>query len=126
MRTRLLIGLIVALCFLGGVGSAAADSTVNYLDGSSSLALDLNPGTGQHAFVFFNDLRPPDIFIHPINLSANLLGVSLNSFNGFGIELVFETVSGNFNLYGVYTCLSFSFQTCNISGVRRGTFALSR
>src|ERR1700694_2738901 len=95
MRTRLLIGLIVALCFLGGVGSAAADSTVNYLDGSSSLALNL--GSGAHAFVFFNDLRPPDIFIHPINVSANLQQVSLNQFDAFGIYLAFETVNGNFH-----------------------------
>lgn len=125
MRTRLLIGLIVALCFLGGVGSAAADSTVNYPDGSSSLALNL--GSGAHAFVFFNDLRPPDIFIHPIDFSANLLQVTLNNtFTGFGIYLAFEAVNGNFNQYGVFTCLSFSSQTCNISGVRRGTFFISR
>jgi hypothetical protein len=125
MRTRLLIGLIVALCFLGGVGSAAADSTVNYPDGSSSLALNL--GGGAHAFVFFNDLRPPDIFIHPIDINANLLAVRLNNtFDAFGIYLAFETVNGNFNQYGVFTCLSFSFQTCNISSTRRGTFFISR
>ena len=125
MRTRLLIGLIVALCFLGGVGSAAADSSVNFLGGSSSLALNL--GSGAHAFVFFDNFRPPDIFIHPIDFSANLLQVTLNnSFPAFGIHLVFEAVNGNFNQYGVYTCLSFSFQTCNISGVRRGTFFVAR
>src|SRR6266849_10206751 len=98
MRTSLVIGLIVALCFLGGVGSAAADSTVNFPDGSSSMALNLGGGT--HALVFFNDLRPPDIFIHPIDFSANLLQVNLNnSFTGFGIQLVFEGVNGNFNQY---------------------------
>ena len=125
MRTRLLIGLIVALCFLGGVGSAAADSSVNFLGGSSSLALNL--GSGQHGFVFFNDLRPPDIFVHPIDFNANLLQVSVNNtFTGFGIQLVFETVNGNFNQYGVFVCPSFSFQTCNISGVRRGSLFLQR
>ena len=124
MPTRLLIGLIVALSFLGGVGSAAADSTLNYPDGSSSLALNL--GGGAHAFVFFNDLRPPDIFIHPVNSSANLVQVSLNSFDAFGIYLAFEAVNGNFNQYGVFTCLSFSSQTCNISSTRRGTFFISR
>src|SRR5712691_9431450 len=121
MRIRLLIGLIVALCFFGSVGSAAADSSVNFLGGASSLALNL--GSGAHAFVFFDDLRPPDIFIHPIDFSANLLQVTLNNaFTAFGIELVFEGVNGNFNQYGVFTCLSFSFQTCTISSVRRGTF----
>jgi len=124
MRT-LVIGLIVALSFLGGVGSAAADSTVNYLDGSSSLALNL--GSGAHALVFFNDLRPPDIFIHPMDFSANLLQVTLNnSFTGFGILLSFEGTNGNFNQYGVFTCLSFAFQTCNISSVRRGSFFIQR
>jgi hypothetical protein len=121
MRTHRLIGLIVALCFLGGVGSAAADSTVNFLDGSSSLALNL--GVGQHAFVFFNDLVPPDIFIHPVDFSANLLQVTLNnSFTAFGIFLKFETFNSGFRQYGVYTCVVFSFQTCNVSSVRRGTF----
>ena len=134
MRTRLLIGLIVALCFLGGVGSAAADSTINFLDGSSSLALNLGTGLAsdpasavQHAFVFFNDLRPPDVFVHPIDFRANLLQVTLNNmFTGFGIELAFEGVNGNFNQYGVFTCLSLSSQTCNISSVRRGTFFIQR
>ena len=125
MRTRLLISLIVALCFLGGVGSAAADSTINFLDGSTSLALNL--GSGAHAFVFFNDLKPPDIFAHPIDVNANLLQVTLNNtFTGFGIEFIFEGVNGNFNQYGVFLCPSFSSQTCNISSVRRGTFFIQR
>jgi hypothetical protein len=121
MRTSLVIGLIVALCFFGGVGSAAADSTVNYWDGSSSLAINL--GGGEHAFVFFNDLTPaPDIFIHPVNFNANLLQVTLSSFTGFGIYLRFEGFNSGFKQYGVYTCLSPSGQTCNISTVRRGTY----
>ena len=57
MRTSLLIGLIVALCVVGGVGSAAADSTVNFRFGASSLAINL--GGGLHAFVFFDDRVPP-------------------------------------------------------------------
>ena len=128
MRTSFLIGLIVALCVLGGVGSAAADSTVNYRFGSSSLAINLCPSLvpsclGQHAFVFFNDLNPPDIFIHPIDFVANLLQVTLaNTFTGFAIQLVFEGFNQGFRQYGVFTCVAFSNQTCNVSSVRRGTF----
>ena len=121
MRTRLLIGLIVALCVLGGVGSAAADSTVNYRFGASSLAINL--GGGLHAFVFFDDRVPPDIYIHPIDFVANLLQVTLNNtFTGFAIQLVFEGFNQGFRQYGVYTCVAFSNQTCNVSSVRRGTF----
>jgi len=122
MRTRLLIGLIVALCFFGGVGSAAADSTVNYPDGSVSLAFNLGGGT--IAFVFENDLNPPDIFIHAVNAFANLQQVSLQSFNGFAFFLSFEGFNQGFRQYGVYACTGFSNQTCNVSGTRRGTFFL--
>ena len=121
MRTGLVVGLLVTLCVLVGVGPAAADSTVNYRFGASSLALNL--GNGLHAFVFFDDLIPPDIYIHPVDFFANLLQVTLNNtFTGFAIQLVFENFNQGFRQYGVYTCVSFSFQTCNVSSVRRGTF----
>jgi hypothetical protein len=75
--------------------------------------------------VFFNDLTPaPDIFIHPVGFPANLLQVSLNVFTGFAIYLRFERFNGGFREYGVYTCTSFSSQTCNVTTVRRGTFII--
>ena len=122
MRTSFLIGLIIALGVLIGAGPAVADSTVNYPDGSSSLALDL--GGGAQAFVFFNDLVPPDVFVHAVDSFANLFQVTLNpgGFNGFAIFLGFEGFNQGFRQYGVYTCTGFSNQTCNVSGVRRGSY----
>lgn len=123
MHTKLLISLMVVLCVVIGVGPAAA-SDVNYPDGSSSLAIDL--GGGVHAFVFFNDLVPPDIFIHPVNSFADLVQVNLSGFVGFAIFLSFEgfTPEG-FQQFGVFTCnTSQSFVACDVSGIRRGTFFL--
>jgi len=127
MRKALLIGLIAALGILGGFGSAMADSTVLYLDGSRSDALNLGFGYG---FVFYNDLVPPDIFVHVINGSANFLsnGVSLSTnsgpVSGFAFFLSFEGFNGGFKQYGVYACVSFSNQTCTVNGTRRGTLFL--
>lgn len=125
MRTSFLIGLLVACCTLIAVGPAAADSTVNYPDGSSSLALNL--GSGLHAFVFFDTPGDGDIFIHPIDFAANLLQVTLNStFPAFAIWLDFEGDNGNFRQFGVYTCLSPPNPNfCNVPSVRRGTFFIN-
>jgi hypothetical protein len=122
MRTSLVVGLLVALCVVIGVGTAAADSRVNYVDGSVSQVFNL--GGGQHAFVFFDNPGDGDIFIHPVNFSADLLSVSLNNFNAFAIWLDFEGPAGQFLQYGVYTCTSPAGQTCTVSGVRRGTLFL--
>ena len=121
MRTRFLVSLIVGLCVLIGVGPAAA-SEVNYLDGSSSLAIDLGNGL---AFVFFNDLVPPDIFIHAVDFFADLLPVSLNNtFNGSAFHLRFEGFNQGFTQYGVYTCNTSNLVSCNVSSTRLDTFFL--
>ena len=123
MAIRLLIGLMVAVCVLMGVGSAAADSVVNnYGDGSFSLAI--NVGLGVHALVHGNDFVIPDYFIHGEDVLANFAGLSLSGFTGFAIALFFEglTPPPVFRQYGVFTCTSFSNQTCTVSGVRRGSF----
>ena len=122
MRTRLVTGLIVALSVLIGVGPATANSTGNYLDGSLSDVFPL--GGGQHAFVFYNDLNPPDIFVHAVDFSANLLLVSVLGINGYVFFLKFEGFNQGFRQYGVYSCTSPLGQTCNVSGVRRGTLFL--
>ena len=123
MRTDLLVALFVAVCVVIGVGfgQAAADSTVNYPDGSSSLAVNL--GSGLHAFVFFDNPGDGDVFIHPIDFVANLLPVTLNNtFNAFAFWLDFEGFNGGFRQYGVYTCTATNGVVCNVSGIRRGTF----
>ena len=122
MRTSWVIGLVVTLCVLAGVGSAGADSTVNYPDGSLSDAFNLGGGT--YAFVFYNDLNPPDIFVHAVNSFANLLQVSLLGINGYAFFLRFEGCNQWFQQYGVYACTSPFGQTCTVSGVRRGTLFL--
>jgi hypothetical protein len=126
MNTRLLVvvGLFVALSVVAGVGLAAADSFVNYNDGGSfSEALFLG-GNGLHAFVFGDKFNPPDYYIHAVDTFANLLQVTLgnNGFPGFAFFLFFEGFNGGFKQYAVYSCLSFSSQTCNVSTVRRGSF----
>jgi hypothetical protein len=123
MRTSLLVSLIVAMCVLMGVGPAAADSNVDYPDGSRSQVFNL--GNGDHAFVFFNDLRPPDIFIHSVDFFANLVSVNLSGFVGFAYWLQFEGINQGFTQYGVYTCnTSNNRLSCNVSGTRRGTLFL--
>ena len=126
MRTSWMIGLVVTLCVLAGVGSAGADSTASYLDGSLSDAFNLGGGT--YAFVFYNDLNPPDIFVHAVNAFTNLLFVSLPTatgvVNGYAFFLSFEGFNQGFRQYGVYACVSFSNQVCNVNGFRRGTFFL--
>jgi len=124
MAIRLAIGLIVAVCVLMGVGSAAADSVVtNYGDGASSLILNL--GGGVHAAVHLNDFNPPDIFIHGEDAFANFTPLSVSGFNGwFAMALFFEGINGGFRQYGVFTCNTFSNQTCTVSGVRRGSLFL--
>jgi hypothetical protein len=120
MRTFLLTGLVVAVAVVIGVGSAAADSTVNYPDTSRSQAIDL--GGGQHAFVFFDVPGDNDIFVHPVTFGANPLFVSLNqTFNGFALWLDFEGFNGGFMQFGVYTCNG--GPPCGF-GARRGTFFL--
>jgi hypothetical protein len=121
MRTSLLVSLLFALCILIGVGPAAA-SNVNYPDGTSSLAINL--GNGQHAFVFFNNLVPPDIFIHSVGFFADLVSVQLSSFVGFAFWLEFEGFNQGFQQFGVYTCNTSNLVSCNVSGTRRGTFFL--
>jgi hypothetical protein len=71
MRTKLLVSLIVAVCFLMGVGQAGADSNLTYPDGTFSQVINL--GGGQHAFVLFDNPGSRDIFVHPVDLSGNLL-----------------------------------------------------
>jgi hypothetical protein len=126
MNTRLLIvvGLFVALSVVAGVGLAAADSIVNYNDGGSfSQAIYLG-GNGLHAFVFGTKFNPPDYYIHAVDTFANLLQVTLgnNGFPGFAFYLFFEGTSGGFRVYGVYSCIGFSSQTCFVSNNRRGSF----
>lgn len=123
MRTKLLVSLMVVLCVLIGVGQAAA-SSVDYPDGSSSLAINL--GGGENAFVFLNDLLPqPDIFIHPVNSFGDLVSVNLSGFIGFAIYLAFEgTTPGGLQQYGVFTCSVSNLVFCNVTSTRRGTFFL--
>jgi hypothetical protein len=122
MRTFLLASLIVTLSVVIGIGSAAADSTVNYPDTSRSQAIDL--GGGQHAFVFFDIPGDNDIFIHPVTFAANLLLVNLQGFVGFAIWLDFEGFNGQFMQFGVYTCNG--GPPCGFGNppIRRGTFFL--
>ena len=122
MRTSLLIGLLVTLCALVGVGTAAADSFVTYPDSSKSDAYNL--GGGLHAFVFYDDAGDFDIFVHAVNFSANLLLVNLLGFNGYAFWLDFEGTSGPYDVYGVYSCTSTGGVFCTVSGVRRGTLLL--
>ena len=118
MRTSLLVSLIVTLGILiSVVGPAAADSNLFYPDGGSH-SLALNLGNGLQAFVFFNDID--DIFIHPVDLFANLVQVNLSGFVGFGLFLDFEGLNQGFLQYGVYTCTG-SAQSCAF-GNRRGSF----
>jgi hypothetical protein len=129
MRKALLMGLIAALGILASFAPAMADSTVFYLDGSRSDALSFNFG---YAFVFYNDLNPPDIFIHVINNNgfANFvangvtLGTNSGSVFGYSFFLSFEGFNGGFRQYGVYACVGFSNQTCSVNGTRRGPLFL--
>lgn len=106
MRTRLLISLIVALCFLGGVGTAAADSFMNFPDGSHSDAINL--GTfGTNAFVFYDFPGDDDIFVHAVNGAGNLVFIQITNspFQGWGLWLDFDGFSGSFLRYRVHGCL---------------------
>jgi hypothetical protein len=121
MRTRLLGSLIVTFCVLIGIGPAAADSFLNFPDGTSSQVINL--GGGQHVFVLFDNPGDGDIFVHPVDFNANLLFLNFSStLNGFGIWLDFEGVNQGFLQYGVYTCNG-SAQSCTF-GSRRGTLFL--
>ena len=122
MHPGRVIGLVVALTVLIAVGPAVADSSVDYLDGAFSNVFDL--GGGLHAFVFYNDLEPPDIFVHAVDLFANLLPVSLLGVNGYAFYLKFEGVNQGFDQYGVFACTSFFNQVCNVNGVRQATLFL--
>ena len=121
MHTKLLVSLIVAVCILMGVGPAGADSNLTYPDGTSSQAINL--GGGQHIFVLFDNSGTRNIFVHPVDFSANLLLVSVNpTFVGFGLWLNFEGVNQGFLQYGVYVCTGSS--TSCAFGNRRGTLFL--
>lgn len=124
MRTKVLVSLMVVLCVVIGVGQAAA-SEVRYLDGSDSLAINL--GNGSHAFVFANDLIPPDYFIHIVDFFADLRPENLvaNTFNGTAFHLVFEGISQGLMQYSVYSCLiSVNRFSCSVSGTFRGSLFL--
>jgi hypothetical protein len=119
MRTRLVIGLMVAFGILIGVGPAAAISSVTFPDGTFTEAIPL--GNGAQAFVSIDNPGDGDIFIHPVDVFSNLLLVTLNnSFTGFAIWLDFEGFNQGFKQYGVYVCTG-SSGSCSF-GSRRGTF----
>ena len=123
MRTKLL-GLVVVLCALIiGVGQAAA-SSATFPDGSASQAIFVGPG--ELAFAFLNDLIPPDIFIHAVNPSGDLVPVNLSGFVGSVIWLSFEDFTSTPGLlqFGVYTCNSASLVFCSVPNIRRGTLLL--
>jgi hypothetical protein len=121
MRARFLVSLIAALSVLVAVGAASANSTVNYPDNTRSQALDL--GGGRHAFVLFDIPGDNDIFVHPIDVFADLLLVSVNNtFTGYALWLDFEGFNGDLMQFGVYTC-SGSSAGCAFGG-RRGTLFL--
>jgi len=121
MRTSFVIGLIVACGVLVSVGLAAADSSLDYPDGSKSQAINL--GNGQHAFVFFDIPGDNDIFVHPVDFNANLLFVNVNNtFSGFALWLDFEGFNQGFMQFGVYTCNGVP-TSCSF-GSRRGTLFL--
>jgi hypothetical protein len=121
MRARFLVSLIVALGVLIAVGSAWADSSITYPDNSRSEAINL--GGGQHAFIFFDIPHDNDIFVHPVDFSANLLFVSVNqTFNGFSLWLDFEGFNSGYLQYGVYVCTGVP-GSCSF-GSRRGTLFL--
>jgi hypothetical protein len=122
MRNSLLVGLLVTLCVVAGVGTAAADSFMNYTDGSKSQAINL--GTfGTNAFVFFDNFNTGDgdIFVHAANGAGNLVFIQISNtpFQGWGLFLDFEGTQGGFLRYGVYGCLGVQ-TSCNFSG-RLGT-----
>lgn len=119
MRMRLAAILIVMLGVLIGVGTANADSSFTYPDGSRSQAFNLGNGI---AFVFFDLPGDGDIFIHPVDFFANTLRVAVNStFTGFALWLDFEGFNQGYQQYGVYSC-DFSLP-CSF-GSRRGTLLL--
>ena len=121
MPTNFFIALMIVFGVLLAVGSAGADSQVNYPDGTASIAISL--GGGSVAFVYIsNDL---DYFIHPSSGFGSLIPVTVNSFNGFGFLLFFEGFNQGLRQYGVYSCLSSNLVVCNIPNVRRGTLFLS-
>lgn len=122
MRTSLLVGLLVTLCVVVGVGTAAAtDSHLDYPDTSFSQAFYL--GNGNIAFVFWDFAGDRDIFVHPVGPFADLIFVALNStFTGFGLWLDYEGKNGSFFQYGVYACKG-SSSSCSFSG-RLGTLFL--
>lgn len=124
MLTKLLIGLIVVSCVLIGVGPAAA-SSVSYPDGSASVVFNL--GNGVLAFVFLNDLVPPDLFIHAVNSFGDLVPVNLSGFIGSAIFLSFEdfTTTPGLLKFGVYTCNTGNPVVCNVPNILRGTLFLT-
>lgn len=125
MRNSLLVGLLVTLCVVAGVGTAAADSFMNYPDGSRSQAINL--GTlGTNAFVFFDTAGSGDgdIFVHAVNSAGNLVFIQIvnTPFSGWGLFLDFEGFNGPFAQYGVRGCQGIQ-TSCNFSG-RLGTLLL--
>ena len=105
MRNILTVGLLVTLCVVAGVGTAAADSTINYLDNSRSQAINLGI-FGTNAFVFFDLPGDNDVFVHAVNGSGNLVFIQINNtpFQGWALWLDFEGTQGGFLRYGVYGC----------------------
>jgi len=120
MFTRLLVGLVVAVCVVAGAGSASADSLVIYPDSSVSEVFNL--GGGVLALAFIDNPGDDDIFIHVFNGFGNLSQAFLGSLGAFAFWLDFEGFNQQFAQYGIYACQSFSNQTCTVSGTRRGTF----
>jgi hypothetical protein len=127
MRTGLLIGLTVMLCVLTGVGLAAADSIVNYPDNpvpNNSVSLTIGLGGGVQAFVFIDNGGNHDIFVQVVNAAGNPAQVTFTAFTAYAFYFKFEGSNQGFMQYGVYTCISPSGQTSNVSSVRRGTLFL--
>ena len=113
MRTSLLVGLIVTLCFAAGIGTAAADSFMNYPDGSRSEAVNLFT-FGTNAFIFYDYPGDDDILVHAVNGAGNLefIQVTGTSFQGWGLWLDFDGFSGSFLRYRVHGCLG-TQTSCN-------------
>jgi hypothetical protein len=106
MRNSLLVGLLVTLCVVAGVGTAAADSFLNYPDGTHDDVINLGI-FGTNAFVLYDFPGDDDIFVHAVNGAGNLVFIQINNtpFQGWGLWLDQDGTSGSFLRYRVHGCL---------------------
>ncbi len=103
-----ILASVLFITMVIAAGSAAADSSVGYPDGSSSVVVNLD--VGSNAFVFLDNPGDGDIFVHGADAYGFFEPFTLGGLPaGVAYWLDLRGYSGRYLVYDVYLNAGFGF-----------------